>query len=171
MTKNSKDSRRKLLKSIAAGSGAVVAGKSLPESWSKPVIDSIVLPAHAATTDDTGSGGPGVTTTGNPSTTPQLTTTPDPCCEIAETYCGVIGNDVADIDITVTIDGAVSIVVYSGREPARAVTSVTCSGGSFSVDSSDGRTVTGTVGCGHVTITGEYGGQPYSASVNGCSGE
>ena len=42
-------SRRKLLKSIAAGSGAIVAGKSLPESWSKPVVDSVMLPAHAQT--------------------------------------------------------------------------------------------------------------------------
>ncbi|MCP4007879.1 MAG: twin-arginine translocation signal domain-containing protein, partial [Proteobacteria bacterium] len=50
--KKSNDSRRKLLKTIAAGSGAVVAGKSLPESWSKPVIDSVILPAHAATTDN-----------------------------------------------------------------------------------------------------------------------
>ena len=46
-------SRRKLLKSIALGSGAVVAGKSLPESWSRPVVDSVMLPAHAQT-----SGGP-----------------------------------------------------------------------------------------------------------------
>jgi hypothetical protein len=42
-------SRRKLLKSIAAGSGAIVAGKSLPESWSRPVVDSVLLPAHAQT--------------------------------------------------------------------------------------------------------------------------
>ena len=42
-------SRRKLLKSIAAGSGAVVAGKSLPESWTRPVVDSVMLPAHAQT--------------------------------------------------------------------------------------------------------------------------
>ncbi len=42
-------SRRKALKSIAAGTGAVVAGKSMPESWSKPVIDSAILPAHAQT--------------------------------------------------------------------------------------------------------------------------
>ena len=42
-------SRRKLLKSIAAGSGAVIAGKSLPESWVKPVVDSVMLPAHAQT--------------------------------------------------------------------------------------------------------------------------
>ena len=42
-------SRRKLLKSIAAGSGAVIVGKSLPESWSRPVVDSVMLPAHAVT--------------------------------------------------------------------------------------------------------------------------
>jgi hypothetical protein len=45
----SDQSRRKLLKSIAAGSGAVIAGKSLPESWTKPVVDSVMLPAHAET--------------------------------------------------------------------------------------------------------------------------
>jgi hypothetical protein len=45
----SNESRRKLLKSIAAGSGAIVAGKSLPESWSRPVVDSVMLPAHAET--------------------------------------------------------------------------------------------------------------------------
>ena len=46
-------SRRKLLKSIAAGSGAIVAGKSLPESWSRPVVDSVMLPAHAQTSTET----------------------------------------------------------------------------------------------------------------------
>lgn len=47
--KNSKESRRKLLKSLAAGSGVVIAGKSLPASWSRPVVDSVMLPAHAQT--------------------------------------------------------------------------------------------------------------------------
>ena len=47
--KKSSESRRKLLKSIAAGSGVIVAGKSLPESWSRPVVDSVMLPAHAQT--------------------------------------------------------------------------------------------------------------------------
>lgn len=42
-------SRRKLLKSIAAGSGAVIAGKSLPKDWTRPVVDSVMLPAHAVT--------------------------------------------------------------------------------------------------------------------------
>ena len=52
--KKSSESRRKLLKSIAAGSGAIVAGKSLPESWSRPVVDSVMLPAHAETSPITG---------------------------------------------------------------------------------------------------------------------
>ena len=47
--KKSSESRRKLLKSIAAGSGAFIAGKSIPESWSRPVVDSVMLPAHALT--------------------------------------------------------------------------------------------------------------------------
>jgi hypothetical protein len=47
--KMSDKSRRKLLKSLAAGSGAIVAGKSLPENWTKPVVDSVMLPAHAQT--------------------------------------------------------------------------------------------------------------------------
>ena len=45
----SDNSRRKLLKSIAVGSGAIVAGKKLPDSWSRPVVDSVMLPAHAQT--------------------------------------------------------------------------------------------------------------------------
>ncbi len=48
------ESRRKLLKSIAAGSGAIVAGKSLPDSWSRPVVDSVLLPAHAQTSTTSG---------------------------------------------------------------------------------------------------------------------
>jgi len=61
--KKSSESRRTLLKSIAAGSGAIVAGKSLPDSWTKPVVDSVMLPAHAQTScqaiDDTYTLDPG----------------------------------------------------------------------------------------------------------------
>jgi len=47
--RNSDESRRKILKSIAAGSGAIVAGKTLPENWARPVVDSVILPSHAQT--------------------------------------------------------------------------------------------------------------------------
>lgn len=40
-------SRRRLIK-VLAGTGSVVLGaKFLPEKWAKPVVDSVVLPAHA----------------------------------------------------------------------------------------------------------------------------
>ena len=42
--KESIENRRKLLKSIATGSGAIIAGKNLPENWTKPVVDSVLLP-------------------------------------------------------------------------------------------------------------------------------
>jgi surface protein len=45
--------RRKLLKSIALGGGAIAVGKTLPESWTKPVIDSVMLPAHGETSTTT----------------------------------------------------------------------------------------------------------------------
>ena len=48
--KKSNNKRRKLLKLITTSSGAIVAGKAIPESWSKPVVNSILLPVHASTT-------------------------------------------------------------------------------------------------------------------------
>lgn len=53
------ESRRKLLRKLAAGG---VAGAALPAAWSKPVIDSVILPAHAQTTGSgeiVGGGGGG----------------------------------------------------------------------------------------------------------------
>ncbi len=44
---NAPEGRRRLLKALAVGGGAVVGGNSLPESWMKPVIESVVLPTHA----------------------------------------------------------------------------------------------------------------------------
>ena len=44
-----KQNRRKLLKSVAAGGGAIIAGKTLPENWVRPAVESVVLPAHAQT--------------------------------------------------------------------------------------------------------------------------
>ena len=42
--------RRKLLKSIALSGGAIAVAKTLPESWTKPVIESVMLPAHGVGT-------------------------------------------------------------------------------------------------------------------------
>ena len=56
-------SRRKALKTIAAGTAAAGA-MALTGKWSKPVVDTIILPAHAQATNGAG---------------PVGTTTPAPC--------------------------------------------------------------------------------------------
>jgi len=60
-TKHKQTTRRKALKNIALGGGVLGASQIGAEKWVKPVVDSIVLPAHAATTDSTGASSGGVT--------------------------------------------------------------------------------------------------------------
>ena len=43
------EKRRKALKNILAGSGTVVTAAAMQDKWAKPVIESVVLPAHAET--------------------------------------------------------------------------------------------------------------------------
>jgi len=44
-----KDDRRRLIKSMAIGGGAVAVTR-MPTEWSRPVVETVVLPAHAQTT-------------------------------------------------------------------------------------------------------------------------
>ena len=48
--------RRKLLKTVVTGSGVIVAGKNIPQTWSRPVIDAVLLPSHAQTSGRTYAG-------------------------------------------------------------------------------------------------------------------
>lgn len=41
--------RRRMLKGLAAGGGALATTRLVPESWKRPVVESMVLPAHAQT--------------------------------------------------------------------------------------------------------------------------
>lgn len=68
-------SRRNILKTFSAGSGVVAAGSVLPEAWVKPIVNQVVLPAHAQTTDDSDASAGGVTTTAAPTTTQAAPTT------------------------------------------------------------------------------------------------
>lgn len=45
-----KKERRKVLKKATLGAAGVLAGMQL-KKWEKPVIDSVVVPAHAQMTD------------------------------------------------------------------------------------------------------------------------
>ncbi|KAB2888887.1 MAG: hypothetical protein F9K32_14865 [Desulfobulbaceae bacterium] len=46
------EGRRKALKKIAAGTSVLIGYSILPEEWSLPIIQSVVLPAHAATSGE-----------------------------------------------------------------------------------------------------------------------
>jgi len=125
------ENRRKLLKSIAAGSGAVIAGKSLPESWSKPVVDSVMLPAHAQTS-------------------------PSPCtpCLVAATYCE--GSGAGSTTLEVAVNGVITVTHRSFDNPPQTDTVDPCTGGAFSVTDDTGSgsgtiTISGTIPCGAAT--------------------
>ncbi len=156
--KKSNDSRRKLLKSIAAGSGAVVAGKSLPESWSKPVINSIVLPSHAALTDG-----------GDASTTPEATTTPE-CCLVVGTYCFSNFYEGDDLIIYVAASGKITFDIDGVSEFG---TTILCTGEDFSA-ANGGYTVKGHIGCnatsiiGTISVTDGPPNIPYEAKPENC---
>jgi hypothetical protein len=62
--------RRKVLQKILMGSGAVGVSAILPSKWTKPIIDTIIVPTHAQ--------GSITTTTPAPTTTPVPTTTIPP---------------------------------------------------------------------------------------------
>ena len=42
-------SRRSLLKALSIGGTAALSSKILPEAWNRPVVASVMLPAHAGT--------------------------------------------------------------------------------------------------------------------------
>jgi hypothetical protein len=45
-----KPGRRRLLKALAGAGGIVATGALLPERWTRPVVESIIVPAHAQAT-------------------------------------------------------------------------------------------------------------------------
>ena len=50
------ESRRRILKTIALGGGAISSTKLIPDTWTKPVVNTIGIPAHALTTPAEGTG-------------------------------------------------------------------------------------------------------------------
>jgi len=50
--------RRKVVKSLAAGAGALAAYHTLPVNWSTPIIEQVFLPAHAQTSGEVEGAGP-----------------------------------------------------------------------------------------------------------------
>lgn len=65
-------SRRKLLQKLTVV-GALASVPLIPAKWIKPVIDTIVVPAHAQTVS-----GPSPSASSSPPTTPTVSTSPAP---------------------------------------------------------------------------------------------
>ena len=148
---NESANRRKLIHSIALGGGVIIAGKSIPNSWTKPIIQSVILPAHAQTSEPTAE------------TSTSTTMQPGGCCEIAGTFEGQVDNTDFSIRLVVDASGSISITLLGVGSGTPIQTSVPCSGGSFSVDSSSG-TITGTIACNSDTASGNVGGNSYVAT-------
>lgn len=67
--------RRQILKSLALGGGTMVGLTHLPGRWVKPVIEAVVIPAHAQTSTTTTTATPTTTATATTTSAPTTTTT------------------------------------------------------------------------------------------------
>jgi len=139
--------RRKILKSVAVGSGAVLAGKTLPESWLKPVVNSVFLPSHAATSCM-------------------------PCLDAAS-YCE--GRGQGSMEVSVAVDGTVTLIHNIGTG-TDSVDICEGGAFSITVDTPGAGTVTvsGTIPCGatdsiSVTAVDGLGSNPLTLSKNLCA--
>ena len=164
--------RRKLLKSAVAGGGAIFGGMSLPQSWSKPVIKSLVLPAHALTS---------LPDQAMTSSSDQPMDSGPECCLTEDTFCYTIsGSNI--LFITVTEDGSVDILIQTSGGNWMATTSVPCFGGNFEVTAvkegaapDDTIGVTGTIICEQTSIQGTTlfpradNPSDYTATPNSCT--
>ena len=165
-------SRRKLLKSIAAGSGAIVAGKSLPESWSRPVVDSVMLPAHAQTSPAqcagvysglaNGTNGPFAvcTSAGSVSTPPQaVQVTIDPTGQITGTYSGLAMTLISQSGNSFTLERGIGISQSNGTSCVLyAVLNGVCDPNSGQIDVSEiyEWRCTGTITCTNQLDAGTF---------------
>jgi hypothetical protein len=130
-------SRRKALKTIAAGT-AVAGTMALTGIWSKPVVNTIILPAHAQATNPSDP----VTTT-----TPEPTTTSGACSPLIEAACYTTVLDMqTEYVISATVTGNVSpaqagaaitvqinALIDGGTQRTDTLNTTTNEAGSFSV--------------------------------------
>ncbi len=74
------NTRRKALGKILVAGGVIAGAHLIPSKWASPVVNSIIVPAHAQTSGPVTTPAPGTPapTTPAPTTTPTPTTTPRP---------------------------------------------------------------------------------------------
>lgn len=77
-----KENRRKVLRNTLIGGAVISTGAATSGKWRKPALEAVILPAHAETTDDSGSDPEDNTTT----TTTTTTCIPNPNANIFCTF-------------------------------------------------------------------------------------
>ena len=138
-TKSTSNSRRKALKAI--GVGGVLAG-TIPSSWTKPVVKSVILPAHAQTSQPEppapgcGSGGPCTSGMNVNILTAVINTPSGDLFVVGDTpipdACTTTGTDTLQCDV---IDNGV-VLINTNRESDRSIPGSCTAGGTCLVSCS-----------------------------------
>ncbi len=88
---STRTSRRKLLKSLAGAGGVAATAKAVPPSWTQPMVDAGIVPAHAQGTVGCQNAGEGNNSFTVPMGTPTTFDVPDGVCEVFVTVSGAQG--------------------------------------------------------------------------------
>ncbi len=104
-TGQKKITRRKLITTTGVACGTALGANSLPEQWLKPIVNSVILPAHAQTSVGC-----------------------DLSCLSPATYCS--SSSSSAIRLTVSEDGAIQVQTSGGTASAQIDI---CEGGGLSV--------------------------------------
>jgi hypothetical protein len=167
--------RRQALRTLAGAGGVLAAGTVLPEKWTKPILDTVVVPAHAqATCVNTAEGSQTFTTaTETAEATPFRV--PDGVCQISVTALGGSGggggsgarNTAASLDGGDGFAGATAVTTFFVSTGDTLSVQV---GGGAGVSGNAGSGGGGGLGGGEAGQSGTIGGAEIGGGGGGGSG-
>ncbi len=126
----SSQSKRKILTSIGVTSG-VIGATALSQNWVKPVVNSVVLPAHAQATG-TAPPSTATTTTTDPMMGTTTTTMPEPMSRI-KVVAGQVSDKIGDggtaeFHISLTSQPLNDVTVTVSADPSASLPTISSSG-------------------------------------------
>ena len=116
-------SKRKILTSIGVSSG-ILGASALSQQWTKPIVNSIILPAHAQTTGMMGTDAPGTDAPGTDAPGTDAPTTAAPTTDAPAPKAAIVLSPMAGGVVNASVDGGamVSVAVRLATEPTGPVT-------------------------------------------------
>ncbi len=132
--------RRKVVKTIVGGVTAIAAYNVLPVRWGTPIIESVFLPAHAATSGEVESP-----TTSTPDSGPVTISIGDPCevtitnitPQIFFTVSGFVVPAVSGLPVDISIVTTGGAFAGTDNHPSSTTGLVTDANGEFSINFGD----------------------------------